>query len=118
MLSSPQILNVPLLLLANKQDSPDALSVEAIRETYEDWWQRRHQSGAWEHEEQPERVASLDVMGVSGLDGLAPPRSIRFHDLNRLQHQDRYQGSRRLVVHSGSKHSKQKMKIYYRAHCQ
>jgi len=68
-LSSPQILHVPLLLLANKQDSPDALTVEDIRENYEDWWQRRHQSGAWEHEEQPERVASLDVMGVSGLEG-------------------------------------------------
>jgi len=68
-LSSPQILHVPLLLLANKQDVLDALSVEDIRENYEDWWQRRHPSGTWEHEEQPERVASLDVMGVSGLDG-------------------------------------------------
>jgi len=68
-LSSPKILHLPLLLLANKQDSPDALTVEDIRENYEDWWQRRHQSGAWEQEDQPERVASLDVMGVSALDG-------------------------------------------------
>lgn len=72
-LSSPKILHLPLLLLANKQDAPNALSVEDIRENYEDWWQRRHQSGAWEQEDQPERVASLDVMGVSALDGYAAP---------------------------------------------
>lgn len=72
-LSSPQILHVPLLLLANKQDMPDALTVEDIRENYEGWWQRRHQSGAWETEDQPQRVASLDVMGVSGLDGWVAP---------------------------------------------
>lgn len=69
MLSSPQILHVPLLLLANKQDAPDALSVEDIREHYEDWWQRRNQSG-WDQNDGQERVASLDVMGVSALEGL------------------------------------------------
>ncbi|KAG9002569.1 ADP-ribosylation factor protein 3 [Tulasnella sp. JGI-2019a] len=67
-LSSPQILHVPLLLLANKQDAPDALSVEDIREHYEGWWQRRHQNG-WEGNDGQERVASLDVMGVSALEG-------------------------------------------------
>ncbi|KAG8850391.1 Histone deacetylase hda1 [Tulasnella sp. 330] len=67
-LSSPQILHVPLLLLANKQDAQDALSVEDIREHYEDWWQRRHQDG-WSEGDGQERVASLDVMGVSALEG-------------------------------------------------
>lgn len=66
-LSSPQILHVPLLLLANKQDAQGALSVEDIREHYEDWWQRRHQEGTWDGDQ--ERVASLDVMGVSALEG-------------------------------------------------
>lgn len=69
MLSSPQILHVPLLLLANKQDAPDALTVEEIRENYEEWWQKKHEEGDWVEGEQPERVASLDVMGVSGLQG-------------------------------------------------
>jgi len=68
-LSSPQILHVPLLLLANKQDAPDALTVEEIRENYEEWWQKKHEEGDWVEGEQPERVASLDVMGVSGLQG-------------------------------------------------
>lgn len=68
-LSSPQILHVPLLLLANKQDAPEALSVEDIREHYEGWWQRRHQEGKWDESDEKERVASLDVMGVSALEG-------------------------------------------------
>ncbi|KAG8936673.1 ADP-ribosylation factor protein 3 [Tulasnella sp. 419] len=67
-LASPKILNVPLLLLANKQDVPDALTVEEIRENHEAWWQRKYQSQDWD-KEQPQRVASLDVMGVSGLEG-------------------------------------------------
>jgi len=58
-----------LLLLANKQDAPDALSVEDIREHYEGWWQRRHQEGEWNEGDDRERVASLDVMGVSALQG-------------------------------------------------
>lgn len=71
-LSSPQILHVPLLLLANKQDAPDALTVEEIREHYEDWWQRRHQDG-WDEGDEQERVASLDVMGVSAIEGYVKP---------------------------------------------
>jgi ADP-ribosylation factor related protein 1 len=35
-LSNPQILNVSLLLLANKQDSPQSLSVDEIRRDYEE----------------------------------------------------------------------------------
>src|SRR5882757_4274183 len=40
-LSNPQILNVPLLLLANKQDSPQSLSVDEIRHDYEEWFQNK-----------------------------------------------------------------------------
>ena len=72
-LSSPKILNVPLLLLANKQDSPESLSVEEIRKNYEQWYQgkvdsaRRDQLS--EHDGKHERFASLDVMGISALEG-------------------------------------------------
>nr|AOC97519.1 Arf family protein [Volvariella volvacea] len=81
-LSSPQILGVPLLLLANKQDSSAALSVEEIRHDYEDWHQRKlesarrsarygesSESGRIEMNARRERIASLDVMGVSALEG-------------------------------------------------
>ncbi|KAI0028928.1 P-loop containing nucleoside triphosphate hydrolase protein [Vararia minispora EC-137] len=74
-LSAPQILGVPLLLLANKQDSPDSLSVEEIRQEYEEWYQRKIESarrGAGDptdHEHRRERIASLDVMGISALEG-------------------------------------------------
>lgn len=73
-LSAPKILNVPLLLLANKQDSPESLSVEEIRENYEQWYQGKKDSMRriyGEHADQlQERFASLDVMGVSALEGL------------------------------------------------
>ncbi|KAJ7282788.1 P-loop containing nucleoside triphosphate hydrolase protein [Mycena rebaudengoi] len=75
-LSAPQILNVPLLLLANKQDSPNALSVEEIRHDYEDWHQRKMESArrsvrrdGEDQSERRERIASLDVMGVSAIEG-------------------------------------------------
>jgi ADP-ribosylation factor related protein 1 len=77
-LSSPQILGVPLLLLANKQDSPLSLSVEEIRHDYEEWHQRKLESarrslrqGEGESDilAKKERIASLDVMGVSALEG-------------------------------------------------
>ena len=77
MLSAPQILGVPLLLLANKQDSPQSLSVEEIRNDYEDWYRHKLENarrtttyGAEsESERRTERIASLDVMGVSALEG-------------------------------------------------
>lgn len=75
MLSAPQILGVPLLLLANKQDSPHSLSVEEIRHDYEDWHQRKMESARRTYgeendmEQRRERIASLDVMGVSALEG-------------------------------------------------
>ncbi|KAG6813136.1 hypothetical protein H0H92_013760 [Tricholoma furcatifolium] len=68
-LTAPQILNVPLLLLANKQDSPESLSVEEIRHDYEDWYQRKMESarrdtryGQPESERvaRKERIASLE----------------------------------------------------------
>lgn len=72
-LSAPKILNVPLLLLANKQDAPDSLSVQEIRENYEQWYQGKKDSARRVYGEQTdhrqERFASLDVMGVSALEG-------------------------------------------------
>jgi ADP-ribosylation factor related protein 1 len=77
-LSNPQILGVPLLLLANKQDSPQSLSVDEIRHDYEDWYQRKLESARRtrygedsnaEVATRRERIASLDVMGVSALEG-------------------------------------------------
>jgi ADP-ribosylation factor related protein 1 len=78
-LSNPQILGVPLLLLANKQDSPLSLSVDEIRHDYEDWYQRKLESARknrygevdtnTEMATRRERIASLDVMGVSALEG-------------------------------------------------
>lgn len=79
--SAPQILGVPLLLLANKQDSPESMSVEEIRESY-DTWAAQHARDQAQREEATldaderlpavghnERVASLDVMGISAIEG-------------------------------------------------
>ncbi|KAF9793190.1 P-loop containing nucleoside triphosphate hydrolase protein [Thelephora terrestris] len=76
-LSNPQILNVPLLLLANKQDSPQSLPVDEIRRDYEEWFQNKIENSRRTYEydsssdmhHQRERIASLDVMGVSALEG-------------------------------------------------
>ena len=72
-LSSPKILHVPLLLLANKQDAPNSLSVEEIRESYEQWSQGKKDSArrmyGEEADQRQERFASLDVMAVSALEG-------------------------------------------------
>lgn len=97
MLNSPRLLNLPLLLLANKQDVPSSLSTSEIRQSYENF--QRNRSGKPEasassaskalpkpqrrlseinHGEDAvwddggaaeERLASLDVMGVSALQG-------------------------------------------------
>ncbi|KAN0135384.1 P-loop containing nucleoside triphosphate hydrolase protein [Lactarius tabidus] len=74
-LSAPQILGVPLLLLANKQDRTDSLTVAEIRHDYEEWYQhkiesaRRRQGSELDNEQRRERIASLDVMGLSALEG-------------------------------------------------
>ncbi|KAH7908774.1 P-loop containing nucleoside triphosphate hydrolase protein [Hygrophoropsis aurantiaca] len=76
-LSDPRTLHVPLLLLANKQDAPDALSVADIRNDYHDWDRRRRDSARRRDRgdsNDPEdtanaRIASLDVMGISALEG-------------------------------------------------
>lgn len=80
-LSNPQILNVPLLLVANKQDSSNSLSVDEIRHDYEDWYQRKMESarrtryGEADNVDNStmrrERIASLDVMGISAIEGYA-----------------------------------------------
>lgn len=98
-LNSPRLLNLPLLLLANKQDSPSSLSVSEIREAF-DAWQRAHPERQRQRSEEDgeegvdrkgkgkavdqdqdaaegwddggakdARMASLDVMGVSALEG-------------------------------------------------
>ena len=62
--------------LLNKQDSPDSLSATEIRDDYEEWDQRRRESAQRqfgedkdaEMERKRQRIASLDVMGVSALD--------------------------------------------------
>lgn len=59
-------------MLANKQDSPSSFSVEEIRESYEDWWQRRNMENRSRNGGEilgEQRMASLDVMGVSALEG-------------------------------------------------
>ncbi|WVW80013.1 hypothetical protein I302_101986 [Kwoniella bestiolae CBS 10118] len=109
-LNSPRLLNLPLLLLANKQDSPTSLSVAEIRESFDAWQRARSNRDTEEegkskdkgkgkakeptHAEEAsvggpsasatpqmetkewddggakdERMASLDVMGVSALEG-------------------------------------------------
>jgi len=97
-LNSPRLLNLPLLLLANKQDSPTSLSVQEIRESF-DAWTRAHperrraalespndeevtevdkkgkgkeveRADGWDNDGAvEERMASLDVLGVSALEG-------------------------------------------------
>lgn len=69
-LSDPQILDIPLLLLANKQDSPESLSAGEIRESYEAWWQAKLKDDSTDATKiSPERVASLQVIGISALNG-------------------------------------------------
>ncbi|KAL7419701.1 ADP-ribosylation factor protein 3 [Cryptotrichosporon argae] len=96
-LNSPRLLNLPLLLLANKQDAPSSLSVSEVRESFEAWQRARPAradasesegeggrgskgggggEGGSEGSERAqsdgakeERMASLDVLGVSALTG-------------------------------------------------
>jgi ADP-ribosylation factor related protein 1 len=76
-LKSPRLLNLPLLLCANKQDSPTSLSVEEIRGSFDAWTRAKQSDGGEEGEGEgwddggakDERLASLDVMGVSALEG-------------------------------------------------
>lgn len=86
-LSAPRILNVPLLLLANKQDTPMSLSATEIRQDYEVWDHHRRDSArrryaeeeGEEEERKKRRIASLEVLGVSGLEGyvrIAPSFSV------------------------------------------
>jgi ADP-ribosylation factor related protein 1 len=78
-------LNAPLLLLANKQDSPQSLSVDEIRHDYEEWFQNKIENSRRTYEydsssdtHRRERIASLDVMGVSALEGCVVDLSFGF----------------------------------------
>lgn len=76
-LNSPRLLNLPLLLLANKQDKSSSLSVAEIRESHDAWLRAKDRQGqdvtdaseVTDDGAKAERVASLDVMGVSALEG-------------------------------------------------
>ncbi len=80
MLNSPRLLNLPLLLLANKQDKDTSLTVAEVRESFDAWQRARPEraavpdsplSGTVElpDEDKAQRMASLDVLGVSALEG-------------------------------------------------
>lgn len=105
-LSAPQILNVPLLLLANKQDSPDSLSTTEIRHDYDAWDRHRRECARRrfgededaELERRRQRIASLDVMGISALDGQGIREAVDWLFL-------RVQNSRRDVDNKSSKGS-------------
>ena len=57
----------------NKQDAEGSLTVEEIRENYENWYQGKKEAARLRFGEQEERkherFASLDVMGISALEG-------------------------------------------------
>ncbi|KAJ2926743.1 hypothetical protein H1R20_g10340, partial [Candolleomyces eurysporus] len=97
-LSNPQILGVPLLLLANKQDSPLSLSVDEIRNAYEEWHQSKLESARRDRYSETElsmaasrqRLASLDVMGVSALEGTGVRAAVDWIFI-RVQNSRRYE---------------------------
>ncbi|KAJ7097313.1 P-loop containing nucleoside triphosphate hydrolase protein, partial [Mycena belliarum] len=94
-ISAPQILNIPLLLIANKQDSPQALSVEEIRHDYEDWHQRKLESACRNVRDgegetgRRKQIASLDVMGISALEGTGVKAAVDWLFI-RVQNSRRY----------------------------
>ncbi|EJT46971.1 hypothetical protein A1Q2_02019 [Trichosporon asahii var. asahii CBS 8904] len=85
-ITSPRLLNLPLLLLANKQDKDTSLTVAEIRESFEAWQRARpgkedeeaaapgpsseaRAADVVDADAKRERLASLDVLGVSALEG-------------------------------------------------
>lgn len=104
-LSSPQILNVPLLLLANKQDSPESLSATEIRYDYEAWDQHRRdcarrrygEDEGTEVERRRRRIASLDVMGVSALSGCVDYSLLVYFSFVEVDFHTNRQGVREVV---------------------
>ncbi|KZV93400.1 P-loop containing nucleoside triphosphate hydrolase protein [Exidia glandulosa HHB12029] len=103
--SAPQILGVPLLLLANKQDHPESVSVEEIRESY-DTWAAQHARDEAQREEDAldanertpvapqtgQRSASLEVIGMSAIEGTGVRAAVDWLFL-------RVQNSRRRETH-------------------
>ncbi|BEI98994.1 hypothetical protein CcaverHIS631_0400370 [Cutaneotrichosporon cavernicola] len=79
-LNSPRLLNLPLLLLANKQDKDTSLTVAEVRESFDAWQRARPERAAvpdsplsatieLPDEDKAQRMASLDVLGGSALEG-------------------------------------------------
>ncbi|KAI5455347.1 ADP-ribosylation factor protein 3 [Naganishia albida] len=80
-ITSPRLLNLPLLLVVNKQDQPSALSVAEVRESFEAFQRaalegdaassagEKDGAGGAEGLIKAERVATLDVLGMSALTG-------------------------------------------------
>ncbi|WVR03922.1 hypothetical protein IAU60_000921 [Kwoniella sp. DSM 27419] len=128
-LNSPRLLNLPLLLLANKQDNPSSLSVAEIRESFDAWQRSRAsredeepsqrkgkgkapiraaeeagpgcgtdspgESTAWDDGgAKDERMASLDVMGASALEGTGVRDAVNWLYI-------RVQNARKMWVPSG-----------------
>jgi ADP-ribosylation factor related protein 1 len=64
---------LPLLLVVNKQDQPSALSVAEVRESFEAFQRAALEADAAgekvDGEMKAERVATLDVLGMSALTG-------------------------------------------------
>jgi ADP-ribosylation factor related protein 1 len=76
-ITSPRLLNLPLLLVVNKQDQPSALSVAEVRESFEAFQRAALEADAAAGEKEDgmikaERVATLDVLGMSALTGYVP----------------------------------------------
>jgi ADP-ribosylation factor related protein 1 len=106
-ITSPRLLNLPLLLIANKQDTPTALAVNEVRESFEAFQRASLAAAAGEGpssagimkdgqgERQSmaldiggegrdelakmERMATLDVLGMSALTGCVLPCSCSFY---------------------------------------
>lgn len=75
-LAHPLTLNLPLLVLANKQDAPGALSGTDIRESYERWAQKKREGAAEEGKQVGEggwlaqgRSGGTEALGDGGGSG-------------------------------------------------
>ena len=67
MVNSPRLLNLPLLLLANKQDIPGSLSVAEVRESFDAWNRSRSTRAADDRDGPP--VSSQDTGNGNGNGG-------------------------------------------------
>jgi ADP-ribosylation factor related protein 1 len=69
-INSPRLLNLPLLLLANKQDSPSSLSVAEVRESFDAWNRARSaktaEEGGWARRDKGKGKATADDESEEG----------------------------------------------------